>query len=265
MESWSYDCEGKGLLFSDEVNLHDSFARNTKTLMGWESKPSCNFDINRLVSDRDTVENIQFMNHGYNDLPRKPLHCQASVGTLNGEQREHAQQVHARKLPFAKFMVVTRILAPLRTTTKGIRFVRFTQRLPKLSLTAMNKGFVSSVAGFICWLNLMIVSAVVVGAWLDTMSAEGNLNSISSLVNNISCCSHIKQAPNFWGLPYQREHPLFSPTCVQLVCFSQKYMNNLIHAMGNDVVLVFPEFFHRQLKAAIILMQHQPFKIHLGS
>ncbi|KAK1553182.1 hypothetical protein Q3G72_030284 [Acer saccharum] len=86
MESWSYDCEGKGLLFSDEVNLHaDSFARNTKTLVGWESKPSSNFDINRLVSDRDTVENIQFMNHGYTDLPTKPVHCQASVGTLNGE------------------------------------------------------------------------------------------------------------------------------------------------------------------------------------
>ncbi|KAK2636018.1 hypothetical protein Ddye_030810 [Dipteronia dyeriana] len=86
MESWIYDCEGKGHLFSDEVNLHvDSFARNTKTWVGWESKPSCNFDINRLVSDRDTVENIQFLNHGYTDLPRKPLHCQANVGTLNGE------------------------------------------------------------------------------------------------------------------------------------------------------------------------------------
>nr|AVV48331.1 squamosa promoter binding-like protein [Litchi chinensis] len=86
MESWSYDSEGKGLLFSGELDLHvDSFARNTKTLVGWESKPSSNFDINRLISERDTDENIEFMDHGYTDLTRKPVHSKPSAATLNGE------------------------------------------------------------------------------------------------------------------------------------------------------------------------------------
>ncbi|KAJ4710719.1 Squamosa promoter binding-like protein [Melia azedarach] len=86
MESWSYGSEGKGFLFSDEVDLSvDSFSRSRKALMGWESKPSYNFDINKLISDNDAAENMEFMDPGFTDLTRKPCHSNTTMGTLNGD------------------------------------------------------------------------------------------------------------------------------------------------------------------------------------
>ena len=39
MESWSYNSEGKGILFSDEMDFQiDGFARSRKTLMEWDNK-----------------------------------------------------------------------------------------------------------------------------------------------------------------------------------------------------------------------------------
>lgn len=86
MESWIYGSEGKGILYSDEVDLSvDSFSRSRKTLMAWESKPSYNFDINKLFSDSDNVENMEFMDLCFTDLTRKPCHSNSSLGTPNGE------------------------------------------------------------------------------------------------------------------------------------------------------------------------------------
>ncbi|KAH9772306.1 Squamosa promoter-binding-like protein 6 [Citrus sinensis] len=86
MESWIYGSEGKGILYSDEVDSSvDPFTRSRKTLMAWESKPSYNFDINKLFSDSDDVENMEFMDLCFTDLTRKPCHSNSSLGTPNGE------------------------------------------------------------------------------------------------------------------------------------------------------------------------------------
>lgn len=83
MESWSYTSEGKALLFSDEVDLPvDPFGRSRKTLMGWESKPSCNnFDINNAC-----VENLEFMDLGFNDFARKTFLTNPIGGTVDGHE-----------------------------------------------------------------------------------------------------------------------------------------------------------------------------------
>ncbi|KAJ0038378.1 hypothetical protein Pint_23472 [Pistacia integerrima] len=86
VESWSYSSEGKGLLFSDEVDLPvDSFSRSRKTFMEWESKPSYSFDINKLISDSDAVEGMEFMDLGFTDATRKPFLSSTSGGTVKGE------------------------------------------------------------------------------------------------------------------------------------------------------------------------------------
>lgn len=86
MESWIYSSEGKGILFSDEVDFPvDYFSRSKKTLMAWESKPSYNFDINKLFSGTDGVHSMEFMDLGFTDLTRKSSHGNSSLGTLNVE------------------------------------------------------------------------------------------------------------------------------------------------------------------------------------
>ncbi|CAL5392716.1 unnamed protein product [Camellia sinensis] len=49
---------------------------------------------------------------------------------------------------FAKFTSVARTQAPQRVTTKGIKFVMFTQRFLELLLIALSNGFVNSIAEF---------------------------------------------------------------------------------------------------------------------
>lgn len=86
MESWSYNSEGKGILFSDEMDFQiDGFARSRKTLMEWDNKPSYNFESNGLGSDREVGESTEFMELGFSDLVRKPVHGNQGVVMLSGD------------------------------------------------------------------------------------------------------------------------------------------------------------------------------------
>lgn len=79
MEPWSYDSEAESLSFSAEMDY-------TKTSVGWGSRPSGNFDIKRLISDKNSVERVEYMDHGYTEFIRKqPQHSKLSAGTHNGE------------------------------------------------------------------------------------------------------------------------------------------------------------------------------------
>ncbi|KAB5544592.1 hypothetical protein DKX38_012704 [Salix brachista] len=71
MDFWSYAAEGKGLLFSDEIDLSvDSFARSRKALIGW---------------DTESVESTEFIDFGFSEIPRKPFHgSKTGVGMFGG-------------------------------------------------------------------------------------------------------------------------------------------------------------------------------------
>ncbi|XVE91646.1 hypothetical protein REPUB_Repub01dG0028100 [Reevesia pubescens] len=75
MESWSYSSEGKGLFFSDEMDLPvDAFARGRKPLLGWDLKPS---------SDFEAVERMEFMD--FADMNKKPFYGSNSMGNFGAE------------------------------------------------------------------------------------------------------------------------------------------------------------------------------------
>ncbi|CBI15336.3 unnamed protein product, partial [Vitis vinifera] len=67
---------------------------------------------------------------------------------------------------------------------------------------ALNKGFVSNAAGFICWLSLMMVSAAVANALQATMNVGGNPKLVFTLAGQGGCFNHITamQVIDFRGL-----------------------------------------------------------------
>ncbi|CAL0308055.1 unnamed protein product [Lupinus luteus] len=87
MESWSYVEEGKGYLFSDEMDFSlDAFMRSRKALVEWDNKGSCNFEGDGFASDREVVlefvakegihpkegqQSMEFVDLGFPDLFRK--------------------------------------------------------------------------------------------------------------------------------------------------------------------------------------------------
>ncbi|KAK6251965.1 hypothetical protein QUC31_013685 [Theobroma cacao] len=77
MESWSYGSEGKGLLFTDEMDLPvDAFARSRKALIGWDLKPSTDFEA---------VEGMEFMDFGFADMNKKPFYGNTSMEIFGAE------------------------------------------------------------------------------------------------------------------------------------------------------------------------------------
>ena len=77
MESWSYGSEGKGLLFTDEIDLPvDAFARSRKALIDWDLKPSI---------DSEAVESMEFMDFGFPDMNKKPFFGNTSMGIFGAE------------------------------------------------------------------------------------------------------------------------------------------------------------------------------------
>lgn len=77
MESWSYGSEGKGILFTDEMDFPvDAFARNRKPLIGWDLKPSTDFEA---------VESMGFMDFGFADMNKKPFYGNTSMGIFGFE------------------------------------------------------------------------------------------------------------------------------------------------------------------------------------
>lgn len=73
MEPWRYTAEGKGLLFSDEIDFSvDSFGRGRKIFTGW---------------DGESVEGLEFVDLGFSEMPRKPFHgSNPGVGMLGGSE-----------------------------------------------------------------------------------------------------------------------------------------------------------------------------------
>lgn len=85
MESWSYLSDGKGLIFSEEMDIPvDAFVRSKKSVMGWDLRPSCNFDDNRIVSDREAGESMEIYDVGFPDMTRRPFDS-SNAGMLSGE------------------------------------------------------------------------------------------------------------------------------------------------------------------------------------
>ncbi|XVF03161.1 hypothetical protein REPUB_Repub04eG0237000 [Reevesia pubescens] len=81
MESWSYGSEGKGLFFTDEMDLPvDAFARSRKALIGWDLKPSTDFEA---------VESMEFMDFGFADMNKKPFYGNTSMGIFGADFDYH--------------------------------------------------------------------------------------------------------------------------------------------------------------------------------
>ena len=77
MESWSYGSEGKGLLFTDEMDLPvDAFAISRRPLIGWDLKPSTDFEA---------VESMEFMDSGFADMNKKSFYGNTSMGIFGVE------------------------------------------------------------------------------------------------------------------------------------------------------------------------------------
>ncbi|KAK8655800.1 hypothetical protein V6N13_108366 [Hibiscus sabdariffa] len=74
MESWSYGSEGKGLSFTDEMDLPiDAFSRTRKPLPCWDIKPSTGF------------ESMEFMDFGFSDMNKKPFYGNTSLAISGAE------------------------------------------------------------------------------------------------------------------------------------------------------------------------------------
>ncbi|XP_057962924.1 squamosa promoter-binding-like protein 6 [Malania oleifera] len=79
MEPCSYSSEGKSLLFSEEMDFTvDALSRSRRVLVGWDMKqPSSGLEE---ISERQAVENMEFMEVGIPNMMRKPLPSSHSVG-----------------------------------------------------------------------------------------------------------------------------------------------------------------------------------------
>ncbi|KAI8024540.1 Squamosa promoter-binding-like protein 6 [Camellia lanceoleosa] len=73
MESWRHALEEKSPFLCDE-----------KVSMGWNMKPSCNFD-SILGSNRETIEGMEFVEMGFPDMMRKLDPINSCLDALNGE------------------------------------------------------------------------------------------------------------------------------------------------------------------------------------
>ncbi|KAJ6778278.1 hypothetical protein OIU74_002128 [Salix koriyanagi] len=71
MDFWSYASEEKGLLLSDEIDLSaDAFTRSRKASIG---------------CDTEAVESSEFLDLGFSEIPRKPLHgSKTGAGMFGG-------------------------------------------------------------------------------------------------------------------------------------------------------------------------------------
>ncbi|XP_024467054.2 squamosa promoter-binding-like protein 6 isoform X1 [Populus trichocarpa] len=71
MDFWSYASEGKGLLFSDEIDLSaDAFTRSRKASIG---------------CDTEAAESAESLDLGFSEIPRKPFHgSKTGAGMFGG-------------------------------------------------------------------------------------------------------------------------------------------------------------------------------------
>ncbi|GMI75310.1 SQUAMOSA PROMOTER BINDING PROTEIN (SBP)-domain transcription factor 6 [Hibiscus trionum] len=77
MESWSYGSRGKGLSFTDEMDLAvDAFARTRKPMLCWDIKPSTDFGA---------LESMEFMGFGLSDMSKKPFYGNTSLAIFGAE------------------------------------------------------------------------------------------------------------------------------------------------------------------------------------
>ncbi|KAG7975222.1 hypothetical protein I3843_06G087700 [Carya illinoinensis] len=82
MEPWSYNLEGKGLMFSDEIDLQVDVLATSKKPSEWGDKSTFNFERNGLVSNGEAVARMELEFH---DFVRKPFHGNQGMEILSGE------------------------------------------------------------------------------------------------------------------------------------------------------------------------------------
>lgn len=75
MESWNFGSEGKTLLFSDEIDWSDAFARSRKAFVQCE---------NGFVPSRESVESLESMELGLPEMLRKTIQSSQGVEILFG-------------------------------------------------------------------------------------------------------------------------------------------------------------------------------------
>ncbi|XP_028761953.1 squamosa promoter-binding-like protein 6 [Neltuma alba] len=75
MESWSYASEEKSYLFSDEMDFPlDAYMRSRRPMVEWDNKASYIFEKDGFVSDKEVIKSVEFVDLGFPDLFRRPVH-----------------------------------------------------------------------------------------------------------------------------------------------------------------------------------------------
>ncbi|KAG8654241.1 hypothetical protein MANES_05G112200v8 [Manihot esculenta] len=84
MESLRYSAEGKGLVFSDEIDLSiDSFGRSRKSFTRW---------------DGDSVENMEFIDLGFSEMPIKPFNGNNTGRLADGKEAPNSKFLKERSV-----------------------------------------------------------------------------------------------------------------------------------------------------------------------
>ncbi|KAI9092065.1 hypothetical protein K1719_017586 [Acacia pycnantha] len=82
MESWSYASEERSYLFSDEMDFSlDAYMRSRRAMVEWDNnnnnnnnKASYIFEKDGLISDKEVIKSVEFVDLGFPDLFRRPVH-----------------------------------------------------------------------------------------------------------------------------------------------------------------------------------------------
>ncbi|KAL1062677.1 hypothetical protein V6Z11_D13G096200 [Gossypium hirsutum] len=152
MESWSYGSEGKGLLFTDEMDV-DAFSRSRKAMLSWDLKPS---------TDLEGVESMEFMDFGIAaDMNKKPFydfgeeesgskHCSSLMDSNSQESSlidlKLGRLTDYKDAHHGKFLKETSVVSPVRPAIvpKKARTTSLHSQIPCCQVYGCNKDLSSS-------------------------------------------------------------------------------------------------------------------------
>ncbi|KAL1062674.1 hypothetical protein V6Z11_D13G096200 [Gossypium hirsutum] len=140
MESWSYGSEGKGLLFTDEMDV-DAFSRSRKAMLSWDLKPS---------TDLEGVESMEFMDFDFGEEESGSKHCSSLMDSNSQESSlidlKLGRLTDYKDAHHGKFLKETSVVSPVRPAIvpKKARTTSLHSQIPCCQVYGCNKDLSSS-------------------------------------------------------------------------------------------------------------------------